>query len=51
MFIWGAQRIGIPVQVNVIGTLIFLVAVGFVALSTFLQTRAARRSARVRATA
>jgi spermidine/putrescine transport system permease protein len=42
MFIWGAQRIGIPVQVNVIGTLIFLVAV----LSVGLTTLAGRRSSR-----
>jgi spermidine/putrescine transport system permease protein len=48
MFIWGAQRIGIPVQVNVIGTLIFVVAVGFVAISTLLQSRGARRAARLR---
>jgi spermidine/putrescine transport system permease protein len=51
MFIWGAQRIGIPVQVNVIGTLIFVIAVGFVALTTVLQSRSARRTARLRPTA
>ncbi len=39
MYIWGAARIGIPVQVNVIGTLIFLVAVGFVGLSVVLGRR------------
>jgi spermidine/putrescine transport system permease protein len=43
MFIWGAARIGIPVQVNVIGTIIFVVAVGLVAGSTFFQR--ARRNA------
>ena len=48
MFIWGAQRIGIPPQVNVIGTLIFVVAVGIVAISTLLQSRNARRAARIR---
>jgi len=37
MYIWGAARIGVPVQVNVIGTMIFLVAVGLVAASTFFQ--------------
>jgi spermidine/putrescine transport system permease protein len=37
MYIWGAARIGVPVQVNVIGTLIFVVAVGLVAVSTFFQ--------------
>jgi spermidine/putrescine transport system permease protein len=42
MFIWGAYRIGIPPQVNVIGTLIFLVAVGLVALSVVFQRRSSR---------
>jgi spermidine/putrescine transport system permease protein len=51
MFIWGAQRIGIPPQVNVIGTLIFVVAVGIVAISTLLQSRNARRAARLRTVA
>jgi spermidine/putrescine transport system permease protein len=37
MYIYGAARIGIPVQVNVIGTMIFLIAVGLVAASTFFQ--------------
>ena len=41
MYIWGAVRIGIPPQVNVIGTLIFLVAVGFVVASIILQRRGA----------
>jgi spermidine/putrescine transport system permease protein len=39
IFIWGASRIGIPPQVNVIGTAIFLIAVGFVAITTLLQRR------------
>ena len=34
MYIYAASRIGIPVQVNVIGTIIFLVAVGAVLLTT-----------------
>ncbi len=42
MFVWGAVKIGVPVQANVIGTSIFLIAVGFVAVSTFLQRRAPR---------
>jgi spermidine/putrescine transport system permease protein len=42
MFIWGAVRIGVPVQANVIGTSIFLIAVGFVAASTLLQRRGQR---------
>lgn len=42
MFIYGSARIGIPVQVNVIGTCIFLIAVGAV----FLTTVAGRRRQR-----
>ena len=42
MYIWGAARIGIPVQVNVIGTAIFAAAVGLVALSVIVQRRNAR---------
>jgi len=34
MFIYAKNRIGVPVQVNVIGTIIFLVAVGAVLLTT-----------------
>jgi len=34
MYIYAKYRIGIPVQVNVIGTVIFLVAVGAVVLTT-----------------
>lgn len=39
LYIYGAQQRGIPVQVNVIGTIIFVTAVGFVVLSTLLQRR------------
>jgi spermidine/putrescine transport system permease protein len=39
MYIWGAARIGIPVQVNVIATAIFLVAVALVLLSILFQRR------------
>lgn len=39
MYIWGAARIGIPVQVNVIGTAIFAIAVILVALSVVFQRR------------
>jgi spermidine/putrescine transport system permease protein len=42
IFIWGSARIGVPVQVNVIGTAFFLIAVGFVALTTIFQSRARR---------
>ncbi len=39
LFIYGSQQRGIPVQVNVIGTIIFVSAVGLVALSTILSRR------------
>ena len=39
MYIYGANRIGVPVQVNVIGTAIFLTAVGFVGITTLLGRR------------
>jgi len=34
MFIYAKNRVGVPVQVNVIGTIIFLVAVGSVLITT-----------------
>jgi spermidine/putrescine transport system permease protein len=39
LFIYGASRNGVPVQVNVIGSIIFLVAVGTMAASIVLQRR------------
>jgi spermidine/putrescine transport system permease protein len=42
IFIWGSARIGVPVQVNVIGTAFFLIAVGFVAVTSYLGARADR---------
>lgn len=39
MYIYAKSRIGIPVQVNVIGTLIFVIAVGSVLLTTVAQRR------------
>jgi spermidine/putrescine transport system permease protein len=42
MYIYGAYRIGVPVQVNVVGTAIFLFAVAAVLLSTLLQRRGQR---------
>jgi len=41
LFIYGSQLRGIPVQVNVIGTMIFGVAVGLVLLTTLWQRRVA----------
>jgi spermidine/putrescine transport system permease protein len=39
MFIYAKARIGIPPQVNVVGTIIFLTAVGLVAISTLVSRR------------
>jgi spermidine/putrescine transport system permease protein len=43
LYIYGAARNGVPVQVNVIGSLIFLVAVGGMFLNLVLQSRKAKR--------
>jgi spermidine/putrescine transport system permease protein len=43
VYIWGAARIGVPVQVNVIGTLIFLIAVGIMAVGVAISVVRARR--------
>ena len=43
MFIYAKARIGIPPQVNVIGTIIFLTAVLLVAVSTVASRRRAMR--------
>jgi len=39
LFVWGAARIGAPPQVNVIGSAIFIIAVGAMLLNVFIQTR------------
>ena len=39
LYIYGAQQRGIPVQVNVVGTIIFVTAVGFVLFTTLLGRR------------
>jgi spermidine/putrescine transport system permease protein len=43
LYIYGSQLRGIPVQVNVIGTMIFMSAVLLVLLTTFWQRRVAAR--------
>jgi spermidine/putrescine transport system permease protein len=45
LYIYGAARNGVPVQVNVIGSLIFLVAVGGMFLNLMIQSRRAKRDA------
>jgi spermidine/putrescine transport system permease protein len=39
IWVWGAARIGVPPQVNVIGTIIFLVAVGAMLVNILWQRR------------
>jgi spermidine/putrescine transport system permease protein len=39
MFIYAKNRIGVPPQVNVVGTIIFLVAVGSVLITTLSGRR------------
>ena len=43
MFIYAKARIGIPPEVNVVGTIIFLSAVGLVAISTMVSRRRTMR--------
>ena len=42
VWVWGTIRNNLPPQVHVIGTAIFLIAVGGVAIATFLQSRGGR---------
>ncbi len=39
MFIWGSTKVGVPVQVNVIGMMIFLIGILFVVLSVVFGRR------------
>ncbi len=45
LFVWGAARVGAPPQVNVIGTVIFVVAVGIMVANVLVQTRRAKGAA------
>jgi spermidine/putrescine transport system permease protein len=45
LYIYGASRNGVPVQVNVIGSMIFLVAVGGMFVNLLIQSRRAKRDA------
>ena len=42
IWVWGIIKNALPVQINVVGSIVFLVAVGGVALTTVLQGRQAR---------
>jgi spermidine/putrescine transport system permease protein len=39
LYVWGAARVGVPPQVNVIGTLIFLLAAGLMIVNVLTQIR------------
>ena len=43
LFVWGSARIGAPPQINVIGTAIFVVAVGLMVTNVLVQNRRAKR--------
>ena len=45
MYVWGAAQRGAPVQVNVIGTLMFLLALGMVIIGQVLSSRRERAQA------
>ena len=42
LFVWGAARVAVPPQINVVGTAIFAVAVGGMLANVLLQNRRAR---------
>jgi spermidine/putrescine transport system permease protein len=44
LFVWGAARVAVPPQINVIGTLIFGVAIGGMLANILLQNRRAARA-------
>jgi spermidine/putrescine transport system permease protein len=45
MFVWGSAQRGTPVQINVIGTAMFLVAVLFVLTSMVISNRRTKQKA------
>src|ERR671927_266846 len=44
LFVWGAARVALPPQINVIGTAIFVVAVGGMLANIIFQNTRARRA-------
>lgn len=42
LFVWGAARVAIPPQINIIATIIFFVTLAFMLLTVLQQRRAAR---------
>jgi spermidine/putrescine transport system permease protein len=45
LFVWGAARVAVPPQINVVGTAIFVVAVAGMLANVLLQNRRTRRIA------
>lgn len=45
LFVWGAARVSVPAQINVIGTAIFAIAVTLMLANIVWQNRRARRNA------
>jgi len=43
LFVWGAARVSVPPQINVVGTAIFLIAIGGMLANVLWQNRRARR--------
>lgn len=43
LFVWGSARVATPPQINVIGTMIFIVAVGGMLANIIVQNRRAKR--------
>jgi spermidine/putrescine transport system permease protein len=41
LYIWGAARIGVPPQVNVFGTAIFVITLSIMFLNVYVQRRRA----------
>jgi spermidine/putrescine transport system permease protein len=44
LFVWGAARVAVPPQINVIGTAIFVIAVGGMLANVIWQNRRAKRA-------
>ncbi|MBX5473819.1 MAG: ABC transporter permease [Thermoleophilia bacterium] len=44
LFVWGAARVAVPPQINVIGTAIFVIAIAAMLANVLLQSRRARRA-------
>jgi spermidine/putrescine transport system permease protein len=45
LFVWGSARVAVPPQINVVGTAIFLVAVGGMLVNVVWQNRRTRAGA------